>query len=191
MGRLVYAAIASLDGYVADVDGNFEALAPDEEVHAAVNDLMRPVGTHLYGRRMYEVLVAWETMGHEPDDPEPIRDYAELWRRADKVIYSSTMTSVGSARTRIEPTFDVEAVSRLKDESSADLCLGGPHLAGQAIAAGLVDDLHVFVVPVVLGGGNPALAEGLRVELELVEERRFAGGVVQLHYRPLGSRPTA
>jgi dihydrofolate reductase len=184
-GRLVYAAIASLDGYVADEDGRFDWSAPDEEVHAVVNDLERAAGTALYGRRMYEVLVAWETLETE-GEPAVIRDFAALWRDTDKVVYSSTLTEASSARTRIEPVFDPDAVRALKDAADADLTIGGPTLAAHALRAGLVDDLHLFLSPVTVGGGTPALPPGLRLDLTLAGERRFANGVVQLHYRLAG-----
>ncbi len=178
MARLIYAAIASLDGYVADEHGNFAWAAPDEEVHAFVNDLTREIGTHLYGRRMYDVLVAWETM----DDPAPeMRDFAEIWRAADKVVYSRTLEEPSSARTRIEPEFDPDAVRGMKDSAERDISVGGPNLAAQALAAGLVDECHLLLNPVVVGGGNAALPPGLR--LELLDQRRFSGGVVYLRYR--------
>ena len=178
MGRLIYSAIASLDGYVADEDGRFDWAAPDEDVHAAVNDVVRPAGTHLYGRRTYEVLVPWETID---DDSPVIRDFAQIWRSADKVVYSRTLDEVSSARTRIEREFDPEAVRRMKADH--DLAVGGPELAAQAIRAGLVDEYHLFLSPVVVGGGNPALPAGVRVDLELLSERRFGNGVLHLHYR--------
>ena len=177
---LVYSAIASLDGYVADADGRFEWSAPDEEVHAFVNDLERPVGTFLLGRRLYEVLVPWETI----DDPAPaMRDFAQIWRAADKVVYSRTLEAPSSARTRIEREFDPEAVRRMKAEG--ELSVGGPELAGHAIRAGLVDELRLFLSPVVVGGGTPALPDGVRWPLELVDERRFGNGVVYARYRNL------
>lgn len=179
MGKLVYATLCSLDGFVADEQGDFGWAAPDEEVHAAVNDIERTVGTQLYGRRMYDVLTAWETM--ESDEPV-IRDFAEIWRGADKVVYSRTLEEPRSARTRIEREFDPEAVRALKESAESDISIGGPELAGQGIAAGLVDELHLFLSPVIVGAGNPALPSGVRVRLELLSERRFAGGVVQLHY---------
>ncbi len=173
---LVYSAIASLDGYVADADGRFEWSAPDEEVHAFVNDLERPVGTLLLGRRMYEVLAPWETM----DDPAPVMsDFAQIWRSADKVVYSRTLAEPSTARTRIEREFDPEAVRHMEGE----LSIGGSELAAQAIRAGLVDELRLFVSPIVVGGGTAALPDGVRWELELVEERRFGNGVVFLRYR--------
>ena len=180
MAELVYTAITSLDGYVADEHGKWDWSFPDPEVHAFVNGLDRPVGIHLYGRRMYEVLVAWETM----DDPEPqMRDYAEIWRAAEKIVYSSTLEQVSSARTRIERRFDPEAVRELKRSATSDLAIGGPRLAAEAFAAALVDRVHLLLSPVIVGGGNPALPDGVRLDLELVDERRFGNGVVHLAYR--------
>jgi dihydrofolate reductase len=181
MGRLVYSAIASLDGYVADEGGRFDWSAPDAEVHAVVNDLERAAGTYLYGRRMYEVLVAWETMETEGASPV-IQDFARVWRAAEKVVYSTTLTEVASARTRIEPSFDPDAIRALKASSDRDVTVGGPTLAAEALRAGLVDELHLFLSPVLVGGGTPALPDGLRLDLTLLGERRFANGVVQLHY---------
>jgi dihydrofolate reductase len=183
MAKLVYAAIASLDGYVADEDGNFDWAAPDEEVHAFINDLERSVGTYLYGRRIYEVMRYWETAPTEGDEPAAARDYARIWQAADKVVYSTTLDAPTTARTRIAPAFDPEAVRRMKAAADRDLSVGGPGLAAQAIRAGLVDEWHLFLTPVLVGGGNPALPDRARVELELVDERRFGGGVVHLHYR--------
>ncbi len=183
MAKLIYAAIASLDGYVADEHGNFDWSQPDEEVHGFVNDLERPVGTHLYGRRMYEVLVYWETAHTLADQPPLIRDYAEIWQAADKVVYSRTLESVSSARTRIERSFDPERIRQLKARAERDISVGGPELAAQAIEAGLVDELHLFLSPVVVGAGKRALPDGVHAELELLEERRFGSGVVYLRYR--------
>ena len=178
MGELTYAAIASLDGFVADEEGRWDWSIPSQEVHAFVNDLTRGARTHLYGRRMYEVLVAWETM----DDPAPeMRDYAEIWRAADKVVYSTTLQEPRSARTRIERRFEPDAVRALKAEG--DCAIGGPELAGQALAAGLVDRIELLLSPVVVGGGDRALPDGVFARLELVDERRFANGVVHLGYR--------
>ena len=182
MSKLIYSAITSLDGYVADEDGAFDWSAPDEEVHAFVNDLERPVGIHLYGRRMYEVMVAWESMDTR-DQPPIMRDYAEIWRAADKIVYSTTLESVASARTRLERDFDPEAVRRLKGEAGADIGVGGPGLAARTIRAGLVDECQLFVSPVVVGGGTRALPDGVRLGLELLDERRFGNGVVWLRYR--------
>jgi dihydrofolate reductase len=182
MARLIYAAIASLDGYVADEQGNFDLLAPDEEVHAFVNDLERPVGTHLYGRRMYDVMVWWETM-ETAGEPDVMRDFAELWWAADKIVYSRTLEAVASERTRIEREFEPETVREMKAMTERDISVGGPELAGQALAAGLVDECHLFLVPLLMGGGTRALPDGLRLQLELLDERRFGSGVVHLHYR--------
>jgi dihydrofolate reductase len=183
MGKLIYAAIASLDGYVADADGHFESLAPDEEVHRFVNDLERPVGTHLYGRRMYEVLAVWEHPETFAGDSAVMRDYAAIWQAADKVVYSRTLQDVSSARTRIERDFEPGAVRALKEAADRDISIGGPEIAAQALAAGLVDECHLLLCPVVMGGGHPAFADGVRARLELLDERRFAGGVVSLRYR--------
>jgi dihydrofolate reductase len=183
MAKLIYSAITSLDGYVADEDGNFDWAAPDEEVHTFVNDLERPVGTYLYGRRMYEVMVYWETPDTLADQPPAEQDFAKIWQAADKIVYSKTLESVSSARTRIERDFDPAAVRQMKASAARDITVGGPDLAAQAIRAGLVDECHLFVVPVVVGGGTPSLPHHVRIQLELLDERRFANGVVHLHYR--------
>jgi dihydrofolate reductase len=182
MARLIYAAIASLDGYVADERGNFDLLAPDAEVHAFVNDLERPVGTHLYGRRMYEVMVWWETM-ETAGEPDVMRDFAEIWWAADKIVYSRTLEAVASERTRIEREFEPETVREMKAIAERDITIGGPELAGQALAAGLVDECHLFLAPLLMGGGTRALPNGLRLQMELLDEHRFGSGVVHLHYR--------
>jgi dihydrofolate reductase len=181
MAKLIYSALTSLDGYVADEEGKFDWAEPDEEVHAFVNDLERPIGTYLYGRRMYETMVYWETV---PLDGQPpaIRDYTQVWQAADKVVYSRTLEAVSSTRTRMEREFDPEAVRRMKAEAERDLGVGGPHLAAEAIRAGLVDEYHLFLNPVVVGGGNHALPDGVRVQLELLDELRFGNGVVYLRY---------
>jgi dihydrofolate reductase len=186
MARLIYSAITSLDGYVADEDGNFDWAAPDEEVHAFVNDLERRVGTYLYGRRIYEVMVAWEDMPALADQPPVIQDYAEIWRAADKIVYSKTLNRAASARTRIERAFDPEAVRQMKATTGRDISVGGPGLAAQALKAGLVDECHFFITPIVVGGGTHSLPDKARLELELLDERRFANGVVHLHYRTKG-----
>ncbi len=183
MAKLIYSAIASLDGYVADEDGNFDWAAPDEEVHSFVNELEQPIGTYLYGRRLYEVMVYWETADTLADEPPVERDFAEIWQAADKIVYSKTLEQAASARTQIEREFDAEAVRRLKASAERDLSVGGPDLAAQAIKAGLVDELHLFVTPIVVGGGNPWLPDGVRVKLELLDEHRFGSGVVYLRYR--------
>ena len=183
MARLIYSAIMSLDGYVADAAGIFDWAAPDEEVHTVVNDLERPVGTHLYGRRMYEVMAIWETMHNVTDQPPVVQDFAQIWQAADKIVYSTTLETVASARTRIERVFDPDAIRQMKATADRDLTVGGPGLAAQALKAGLVDECHLFLTPIVVGGGTPALPTGVRLELDLLDERRFAGGVVHLHYR--------
>ena len=183
MAKLIYSAITSLDGYVADEDGNFDWAAPDEEVHRFVNDLERNAGTHLYGRRMYEVMAFWETAHTLPDEPPSIKDYAAIWQAADKVVYSRTLEKVRTARTRLERKFDPEAVRQMKGRAERDISVGGPDLAAQAIKAGLVDEFHLFLSPIVVDGGNQALPDDVRVKLELLDERRFNNGVIHLHYR--------
>jgi len=183
VAKLIYMAIASLDGYVTDEDGNFEWAKPDEEVHAFVNDLERPIGTHLYGRRLYEVMTGWETMHTLPDQTPQTLDFAAIWQAAEKVVYSRTLETVSSARTRIERDFAPDAVRQMKAEADRDISIGGATLAGEAIRAGLVDELHLMVNPIVVGGGTPSLPDGVRWELELLDERRVANGVVYLRYR--------
>jgi dihydrofolate reductase len=184
MATLVYTAIASLDGYIADDNGNFDWAAPDEDVHAFVNDLLRPIGTYLYGRRMYDVLRYWETAPTAGDETSHVeQDFAQIWQAADKIVYSTSLDAVSSARTRLERTFDPVAVRQMKAASHHDLAIGGPHLTAHALKAGLVDELHMILTPVVVGGGNPALPAGLFLELTLLDERRFDNGSVHLHYR--------
>jgi len=185
VAKLIYFAITSLDGYVADQDGNFDWAEPDEEVHTFVNELQRPLGTYLYGRRMYEVLVAWETMRTD-DQPAFIQDFGQIWRAADKVVYSDSLTAPSSARTRIERQFDPDAVREIKAQAERDLSIGGPTLASHAMKAGLVDELHLFLTPIVVGGGNPSLPDDVRQPLELLDQRRFGNGVVFLRYRTAG-----
>ena len=183
MARLIYSAITSLDGYVADNDGNFDWAAPDRELHAFVNDLERPIGTYLYGRRLYEVMRVWETLDTDGDVTDVERDYAQLWWAADKVVYSSTLPEVTTTRTRLERSFDADAVRTLKDAATSDVGIGGPGLAAHALAAGLVDDIRLYLNPVVVGGGTAALPDGVRAGLALVDEHRFGNGVVYLAYR--------
>jgi len=182
MAKLIYSAIASLDGYVEDADGRFDWAAPDEEVHAFVNDLERPVGTYLYGRRMYETMAVWETDPAFAEHSPATRDFAAIWQAADKVVYSSMLTEVSTQRTRIEPRFDADAVRQLKAAASSDLGIGGAELASHAFAAGLVDELHTFLAPAVVGGGKRALPDRLRLDLELADQRRFESGMVYLRY---------
>ncbi len=183
MAKLVYSTITSLDGYVADEDGNFDWAAPDEEVHGFVNDLERQVGTYLYGRRLYEVMVYWETAPDLADQPPVVADFAALWRAADKIVYSRTLGAASSARTRIERDFDPAAIRQMKASAGRDIIVAGPALAAQAIKAGLVDECHLLVVPVVVGGGTPSLPDHVRLQLDLLDERHFGSGVVHLHYR--------
>jgi dihydrofolate reductase len=183
MAKLIYSAITSLDGYVEDAEGKFDWAAPGEEVHAFVNDLERSVGTYLYGRRMYETMVYWENPPGSAEQPAYVRDFAEIWQRADKIVYSKTLQNASSAKTRVEREFDPDAVSRLKATAHRDLTVGGAELAAQAIEAGLVDEYQLFLVPVVVGGGKRSLPDNVRVTLELLEERRFRNGTVYLHYR--------
>ena len=183
MAKLIYSTITSLDGYVADENGNFDWAAPDEEVHTFVNDLERPVGTYLYGRRMYETMVYWETAHTLPDQPPVILDFAQIWQAADKIVYSTTLATASSARTRIERAFDPEAVRQMKAAAERDITVGGPDLAAQALKAGLVDEIQLFVAPVLVGGGNPALPSHVRLKLELLDERRFGNEMVYLRYR--------
>lgn len=183
MAKLIYSMITSLDGYVADEDGKFDWAAPDEEVHTFANELERPVGTHLYGRRMYEVMTYWEAACAIADQPTFTRAFADIWHAADKVVYSTTLETPSSARTRIERDFDPGAVAQLKATAERDISVGGPGLAAQAIRAGLVDECHLLVAPFVVGGGTPALPDKVRLRLELLDERRFASGVVYLRYR--------
>src|ERR1700734_100746 len=182
MARLIYSAIASADGYVEDAAGGFDWAAPDEELLSFVNDLERPVGTYLYGRRMYETMGYWETPvpGHSSLD----REFAGIWQAADKIVFSGTLPSVSTARTRIERNFDPGMVRKLKSATEHDMTVGGADLAGQAIRAGLVDELQLFLVPVIVGGGKRALPDGVRSDLELLDTRRFACGAVYLRYRP-------
>jgi dihydrofolate reductase len=185
MAKLIYSVISSLDGYVADENGNFDWAAPDEEVHTFVNDLQRPVGTYLYGRRMYEVMVAWET-AHTFADQRPVMlDFAELWQAADKVVYSRTLEEVSSARTQIERDFDPDAVRQMKASADRDITVGGPDLAAHAFRAGLIDECQLLLTPIIVGGGKRALPDKARVKLELLDERRFGNGVVYLRYRTI------
>ncbi|WP_067498211.1 dihydrofolate reductase family protein [Actinoplanes sp. TFC3] len=180
MAKLVYSGITSLDGYIEDEKGSFDFLEPTEELHNFIKDYESTIGTSLYGRRLYEMMVYWETA---TEGPEYQREYGKVWRDTDKIVYSSTLTEVSSARTRIEPVFDPEAVRALKESADRDLSIGGPALAVHALRAGLVDEIRMWVAPVSLGGGKPLLPVGLRLELSLLEERRFANGTVHLRYR--------
>ena len=183
MGRLIYSAIASADGYVEDAAGSFDWAAPGEELLRFVNDLERPVGTYLYGRRMYETMLYWETADTVPGQPSSVRDFTGIWQAAEKIVFSATLPSVSTASTRIERTFDPGMIRQLKSATQHDMTVGGADLAGQAIQARLVDELQLFLVPVVVGGGKRALPHGVRSDLELLDTRRFACGAVYLRYR--------
>ncbi|MGH2597874.1 MAG: dihydrofolate reductase family protein [Dehalococcoidia bacterium] len=182
MAKLIYTAIASLDGYIADDKGNFDWAVPSDEVHTFINNLERPVGTYLYGRRMYETMAGWETDPTLAEQSPVMRDFAEIWQTADKIVYSRTLATVSTARTRIERHFDPDAVRHLKASVGRDLAVGGPDLAAQAIRAGLVDEWHLFVTPIVVGSGTPSLPTDVRVQLDLLDERRFGSGMVYLCY---------
>jgi dihydrofolate reductase len=183
MAKLIYSAISSLDGYVEDEDGNFDWAVPDEEVHAFINDLDRPLGTYLYGRRMYETMIGWETDPTLADSSPLMRDFAQNWQAAHKIVYSKTLEAVSTARTRIERDFDPEAVQQMKALARRDLIVGGSELAAQAFEAGLVDECHLFVAPIVVGGGKRSLPDNVRLRLELLDERRFSSGMIYLYYR--------
>ncbi|MQY29311.1 dihydrofolate reductase family protein [Nocardia aurantia] len=183
MAGLIYSAIASLDGYIEDAQGEFDWAAPDDEVLAAVNEIERPIGTYLYGRRMYETMRYWETAPTGADRPALETEFTRIWRQADKIVYSRTLQSVSTERTRLEPTFDPRAITGLKQSADRDLSVGGADLARRALAANLVDEIHLFLGPILVGGGKRALPEGVSISLELLSERRFDSGVVHLHYR--------
>ena len=182
MGALIYSAITSVDGYVEDADGNFDWAAPDEEVHAFVNELERPIGTYLYGRQLYETMSYWETAA----ELSPVaQEYAEVWRAADKIVYSRTLETVSTAKTRLEHDFTPAAVLELKQFSATNLSIGGANLAGQALSAGLVDEIHLLLAPVIVGGGKPALPTGLTTGLKLNSQQHFSSGFAHLHYEVL------
>lgn len=182
MGRLIYSTQVSLDGFIADRGGSFDFTRPDDEVHAFVNDSLRPIGTHLYGRRLYDVMVFWETVPDDSSVPPVMRDFGRFWRAADKVVHSRTLDRVTGGRTTLERDFEPDVVRGRKAASDADLLVGGAELAGQAFRAGLVDEVRLFVYPVLVGGGRPAFGEDVRGRLELREEHRFGSGVVHLRY---------
>ena len=183
MARLIYSAISSLDGYIEDMNGKFDWAAPDEEVHRFINNLERSAGTHLYGRRMYETLMVWETDPRLAAESPLLRDFAEIWQAADKIVYSKTLQAVSTRRTQIERNFEPEAVRQLKESVERDILIGGPGLAAHAFRAGLIDECHLFLTPVSVGGGKQSLPDNVRLDLELLEERRFGSGVVFLRYR--------
>jgi len=183
MAKLIYPVNVSLDGYMEDERGDLDWSISDDETYAFWTDFQRTIGTYLYGRRMYESMVYWETADAGGDQPEARREFAQIWRAAEKIVYSRTLPAASSAKTRIEREFDPDAVRRLKESSGADMTIGGPELAARAMSAGLIDECHLLLNPIVLGGGKRALPDNLRVRLELLGERRFRSGVVHLHYR--------
>jgi dihydrofolate reductase len=183
VAKLIYAAISSVDGFVNDAAGNFEFAAPDEDVHSFVNDLDRGVGTYLYGRRMYETMLYWETGPTAADEPAAGREYTEIWQAADKIVYSTTLETVSSTKTRLERSFDPDVIRAMKETAVADIAVGGAHLAGQALRAGVVDECHLFLVPAVVGSGTRSLPHDVRLSLELLDEKRFGNGTMYLRYR--------
>ena len=183
MAQLIYSAICSLDGYIEDSSGYFDWAEPDEQVHRFINDLEREAGSHLYGRRMYEMMTVWETDPSFTADSPILRDFANIWQSADKIVYSTTLAEVSTSRTRLERSFDAQAIRRIKESSVGDILIGGPNLAAQAFEAGLVDQCLLFLAPVIVGGGKPSFSAGLRLDLELLHFHRFEGGMVFLRYR--------
>ena len=183
MARLIYVANVSLDGYIEDEQGRFDWTEPDDEFFAFITDLVRPVGTFLYGRRLYETMAVWETDPALAAQSELMADFANVWQAASKVVYSTTLDAASTAKTRLERTFDPASVRDMKASATCDLTVGGAHLAGHAFKAGLVDECQLFIWPVLVGGGKPALRSRTRAGLELLDERRFSGGAVYLRYR--------
>lgn len=186
MARLIYGMLTSLDGYIEDAHGGFGWATPDEEVHAYVNELGASVGTYLYGRRMYETMVYWETAHRNPDEPQVVLDWTHQWQAAEKIVYSTTLVAPRSKRTRIERAFDADAIRRLKANAEHDITVAGPELAHHAVRAGLVDEFQMIVCPVIVGGGKRFLPDGVRLDLELIEEHLFGNGVVALRYTRRG-----
>jgi dihydrofolate reductase len=182
MGRLIYSVLASLDGFIEDEEGQFDWAAPSDEVHAFVNDLMRPVGTHIYGRRMYEVMHVWETVPSLADESPIMAEFARLWQAADKVVFSRTLQAVTTSRTRLEHAFDPDVIRQMKARAEGDLVIGGPELAAEGFRAHLIDECQLFLVPISVGGGKRSLPSGLRLPLDLVEQRGFSDGTVYLRY---------
>ena len=190
MAHLIYSAISSLDGYIEDVEGQFDWAAPDEEVHKFINDLERAAGTYLLGRRMYETMMVWETDPNLAADSPLTRDYAGIWQAANKIVYSRTLGTVSTRKTQLERTLDPESIRQLKEAVEQDILIGGPELASHAFRAGLIDECQLFLTPIIVGGGKPSLPDNVRIELELLEERRFGNGTVYLRYRTRQGRAT-
>jgi dihydrofolate reductase len=183
MAHLIYSAISSLDGYIEDKDGNFDWAMPGEEVHTFINNLERTVGTYLLGRRMYEIMMVWETDPNLAADSPLMQDFAQAWQAADKIVYSKTLASTSTRKTKIERNFDPEAIKQLKKTAQHDISIGGPELAAHAFQSGLIDECHLFLTPIIVGGGKPSLPDNVLLELELLAERRFSNGTVYLHYQ--------
>jgi dihydrofolate reductase len=183
MAHLIYSAISSLDGYIEDRNGQFNWAAPDEEVHRFINNLERSAGTHLYGRRMYETMMVWETDPNLAAESPLLRDFAEIWQAADKIVYSRTLEALSTRRTQLERNFNPTVIRQLKEAVEHEILIGGAELAAHAFRAGLIDECHLFLTPIIVGGGKPSLPDNIRLELELLEERRFGSGVVFLRYR--------
>jgi len=190
MAHLIYSAISSLDGYTEGMNGQFDWAAPDEEVHGFINNLERAAGTYLYGRRMYETMLVWETDPNLAEDSPITHDFAEIWQAANKIVYSKTLEVVSTRKTQLERNFDPEAIRRLKEAVEQDILIGGPELAAHAFQSGLIDECHLFLTPIIVGGGKPSLPDKVRLELELLQERRFGNGMVYLHYRTIPGRAT-
>ncbi len=190
MARLIYSAISSLDSYIEDADGNFDWAMPDEEVHRFINNLERSAGTYLYGRRMYETLMVWETDPNLAADSPITRDFAEIWQAANKIVYSRTLQTVSTRKTKLERNFDPEAIRQLKEAVEQDILIGGPEIAAHAFRSRLIDECHLFLTPIIVGGGKPSLPDHVRLDLELLEERRFGNGMVFLRYRTRQGRAT-
>ncbi|HSL27727.1 MAG TPA: dihydrofolate reductase family protein [Anaerolineales bacterium] len=186
MAKLIYIANISLDGYTEDKDGKFDWTDPSEEYFRFITDLVRGMGTHLYGRRMYESMRVWETDPNLAAESPLRRDFAEVWQAADKIVYSRTLETISTRRTQLERTFDPDAIRQLKEAVEQDILIGGPELAAHALRSGVLDECHLFVVPIIVGGGKSALPDKVRLELELLEERRFGNGIVFLRYRTSG-----
>ena len=183
MAKLIYTALVSLDGYIEDETGKFDWAVPDEELHRYVNDQERGAGTHLYGRRMYETMIAWETDPSLAAASPITRDFAEIWQAADKIVYSRTLEAASTSKTRIERDFIPYKLRQLKAAATHDLLIGGPGLAAHAFRAGLIDECHLFLVPVIVGGGKKFLPDNIRLALALLEEQRFGNGTLFLRYR--------
>ena len=183
MAHLIYSAISSLDGYIEDRDGNFDWAMPDEEVHRFINNLERTAGTYLYGRRMYETMMVWETDPNLAADSPLTQDFAQIWQAATKIVYSKTLAAASTHNTQIERTFNPEAIKQLKTTAQQEILIGGPELAAHAFQSGLIDECHLFLTPIIVGGGKQSLPGDVRLELELLEERRFGNGMVFLRYR--------